>query len=118
VKPQRYGRDASLMQIAAAVVGSAAAAQVIVPAGQDAERDRPDDAELAGHAYNNTYETTDAPGTFRYAGERIDVVGINGRKLIALRSPEGIWIGGCLVTSASDLERLCAFLMGREEGVS
>lgn len=115
MRPRAYGRSADLMQIAAAVVGSGAAAQVIVPAGQDAERERP--VDLDAQADQNTYLTGGTPGVSQ-TPHRMDVVGANQRRLIAFRAPEGVWIGGCLVSSTEDLERLCAWLRGRAGGES
>jgi hypothetical protein len=87
----------SLMQVAAAVVGSAAAAQVLSP------------SEMAEQAHANTYVTQDAPGVTEDMG-RLDVVGSNGRKLIATWTPEGLWIGGCLIADRADAEYLADFI--------
>lgn len=93
------GRDASLMQIAAAVVGSAAATQVI-PA-------RPERLDI--HAALNTYETTGGPGYRLVSRGQAEVVGTNGRRLIARNEADGVWLGGCLV-ARSDLLALAGQL--------
>jgi hypothetical protein len=98
---KRFGRrDASLMQIAAAVVGSAAAAQVIGPS-----------EEMIRQADEHTYLTGERAGVNETAaGDRLDLVGVNERRLIALWTDEGVWVGGCLITNRADAEYLAAFL--------
>jgi hypothetical protein len=47
----------------------------------------------------HTYETDDAPGVYPMRGglPGRDVVGVNRRRLIVHASPDGLYIGGCLV---------------------
>jgi hypothetical protein len=100
-----YGpnREQSLMQVAAAVVGSAAASQVIAPAV--AER-------LDVHAALNTYESPDLdPGVYHTA-EGLSVVGSNGRRLIARDQAGSVWIGGCEIVDPRDLRNLILNLTG------
>lgn len=94
---RRYGRTPGsndLMQAAVAVVGPAAATQVI-PARADA---------LDVHAALNTYEVEpDAtPGVYRN-DPHVSVVGENRRRLILQRMADGVWIGGCKVTDPDQL---------------
>lgn len=103
---RRYGRTPAgndLIQVAAAVVGAAAATQVIAPAAR---------AEgLDVHAALNTYEVEpDAvPGVYRN-DPQVSVVGENRRRLIVQRMPDGVWIGGCKVTDPDQLLELANVL--------
>lgn len=126
MRPQRYGRNASLMQIAAAVVGSSAAAQVIAPICTDEWQpahqagSHPEACATCGgvgtvQAEQHTYLTGGTPGVSE-TPHRLDVVGANQRRLIAFRAPEGVWIGGCLVSSPEDLVRLSEWLSGGGNG--
>lgn len=123
-RQRRYVEGNSLVAVAAAVVGSAAAAQVIAPKCPVTEEPCPgdehgricrtacsstDDAELAGQAFNNTYETG-APAGTTSSPAQLDVVGANGRRLIARWMPEGVWVGGCMIASREDAEKLAAFI--------
>lgn len=64
---------------------------------------------MAGNAFMNSYETTGAPGVTEMA-HQLDVVGSNGRRLIARLTPEGVWLGGCLIANRADAEYLAAWL--------
>lgn len=102
VRSRRFpGRDASLMQIAAAVVGSAAAAQVIQAGARDEEMETQMD--------QHTYLTQAEPGVTE-AADQLDVVGANRRRLIARWTKEGVYVGGCLIADRADAEYLAAFL--------
>jgi hypothetical protein len=96
------GQLPDLMEIAAAVVGSAAAAQVIEPAPI---------AALDVHAALNTYEVEPdvAPGVYRN-DPQVSVIGENRRRLIVQRMPDGVWIGGCKVTDPDQLLELANVL--------
>jgi hypothetical protein len=124
------------VNIAAAVVGSAAAAQVIGPERHpDGEKrepytadnlraqadEKPAPAELDVHAALNTYETPDRdPGVYGDAGPlamhgpfgtETSVVGANGRRLIVREVAGNTWIGGCEIADPRDLRILIARLL-------
>jgi hypothetical protein len=107
VRPQRHGRNTSLMQIAAAVVGSSAAAQVIRHACRDDERETQMQAQTEQHTY-----LTEAPEGVTETPGQLDVVGANQRRLILRWEPDGsgVWIGGCLITNPADAEYLADFI--------
>lgn len=95
---KRRGRDASLMQIAAAMVGTAPAAQVVAP-------------EVEQQAHQHTYLTRAEPGVTETPWQ-LDVVGANHRRLIAYWAPDGgLYVGGCLIGDRSDAEALAAFIL-------
>lgn len=104
-----YGRRRDLMQLAAAIVGTAAAAQVIESSPAAAA---PEGLDV--HAALNTYEVSDRPQGITFGGtgrvEVSEVVGANGRRLLLRDADDGIWIGGCLITDPFVLARLGAEL--------
>lgn len=137
MRPRQRGKNASLVQIAAAIVGSAAATQVVTPVPEIVQRDHrrgacwcgtrhsltdlplPAAAHAEGldvHAALNTYEAR--PGELEGATEELDtlgIVGANGRRLIARWAPDGVWIGGCLITDEAVADRLAAFITREDE---
>lgn len=92
-------RNAGLMQIAAAVVGAAAAAQVIKP---------------ADGAHEHTYETAELPGAYVTHPDQLDIVGANGRRLILRWVDDGVYVGGCLITDPGVADKL-ATMVTRED---
>jgi hypothetical protein len=63
------------------------------------------------HAALNTYETPEGaePG-FWIDGAQADLIGANGRRLIARETEDGMYVGGCLIKSTADARELAAFL--------
>lgn len=59
----------------------------------------------------NTYATGTAPGIWHTA-TGCDAVGSNGRKLIVRDDPDGVYVGGCQISSPDDLRDLAAILLG------
>lgn len=94
---RRYERrEQGLMQLAAAVVGAAGAAQVIAPQAEDM---RSLVERLDVHEALNTYEESGLPaGAYEIDLNTRAIVGANGRRLIIRRDHEGLWIGGCLIS--------------------
>lgn len=66
---------------------------------------------VAMDALLNTYATGTAPGVWHTA-TGADLVGSNGRKLIVRDDPDGVYVGGVLVSSADDLRDFAAVLLG------
>lgn len=97
----RNDRRRDLYQVAAAVIGSAAAAQVVDPV-------------MTGQAATHTYETSAVPGATE-TPHQLDVVGANGRRLIMRWVPEGVWVGGCLITDQDVAGKLAAFITRENE---
>jgi hypothetical protein len=68
-------------------------------------------ADLDIHAALNTYESPDRPAGFTApAPGQAEVVGANGRRLLVRRMPEGLWIGGCLISDPVVLADLASFV--------
>lgn len=114
------GRRADLVAVAAAVVGSAAAAQVVDPpvythshlgrlcAGKDC---------AGAQADENTYVTTEPQGAYGNGHPaQQDIVGANGRRLILRWTDEGVYVGGCLITDQAVAESLARFITREDEG--
>lgn len=58
----------------------------------------------------HTYLTGQTPGTCETSPWQLEVVGANGRRLIAHWSPDGLYVGGCLVASRENAEALARFI--------
>lgn len=113
-----FGRD--LQQIAAALVGTAAATQVVspryaeragVPYEEPSVEDGPDEqgAQAAEHTYQAP-EGTQQQAT-RPSPYQLEVVGANGRRLIAHRGQDGrVWVGGCEFADMAELRRFAGWL--------
>jgi hypothetical protein len=101
----RRARD--LTELAAAVVGAAAAAQVPTCTHphdgmlyeKPAEPQRHDgDCQMAQHTYVHQGE----PGVYSHGPTphyAADVVGTNGRRLLMRDDPDGLYVGGVLLTN-------------------
>lgn len=131
----------SLMQVAAAVVGSAAAAQVIAPdlrcshgepvveespsvfAGAAPVRTYADGCQSYGpyageaaQAAEHTYQTDLPQGAYGNGHPaQQDIVGANGRRLILRWVPEGVYVGGCLITDREVAASLARFITREDE---
>lgn len=103
MRRQRYGPANSLMQVAAAVVGTAAAARAIPV------------ADVAGEVVNqqaeHTYQTDLPQGAYGNGHPaQQDIIGANGRRLILRWVPEGVYVGGCLIADPEVADSLARFI--------
>lgn len=143
MRPRRFGPTNSLMQVAAAVVGTAAAAKVIParrwchcdeqgypgphevsdgcdPAGPlGAAIPAPDVAdEVVNQQAEHTYRADLPEGAYGNGHPaQQDIVGANGRRLILRWVPEGVYVGGCLITDREVAESLVRFITREDEGL-
>lgn len=103
-----HGVAGDLVRLAAAVVGSAAAAQVI---GRHVDGEPDTRAEQAAQAQEHTCDSafTD-PGLTRAGEGYAWVVGANERRLIIKRMGDGVYLGGCLISDRALLRELAAYL--------
>jgi hypothetical protein len=112
VSRPRFQSGVSLMQIAAAVVGSASASQVVDPPVYTHKHGDRLCAEVPcarNDADGHTYRTSAEPGVSSDVSQ-IDIVGANGRRLIARWTPEGVYVGGCLISDADHADALASFI--------
>jgi hypothetical protein len=109
---RRSNRPRDLVQIAAAIVGSAAAAQVI-PARDFPCCDRSGigdhDSAEHGDTQCNSYETV-RPQGFDLDGMTASYTGVNGRRILIREDADGVYVGGVLFGSAAELAEFARLL--------
>jgi hypothetical protein len=86
MKP-RNGREQGLMQIAAAVVGAAGAAQVVGP-----------EMPIGIEQHLNTYADKRAEGLYAEGDRQASLVGADHRRIIVRDAAEGLYVGGVRIT--------------------
>lgn len=56
-------------------------------------------------AFQHTYTASQGePGVYPHSGRMVDVVGENGRRLLVRDDPDGIYVGGALLTNSQALK--------------
>lgn len=70
---------------------------------------------VAGQAHEHTYLTGATPGAYTFNPAELDIVGANGRRLIVRWVPEGVYVGGCLITDPAAAEKLAEWITRESE---
>lgn len=72
-------------------------------------------APEADQAHEHTYQTPQVPGAYVTHPDQLDIVGVNGRRLIVRWVDEGVYVGGCLITDPFVAERLASWVTREDD---